>query len=486
MSPVVPRIAVGARVLALLLLAAAGAAPRAQDARPERPAGAPRNVILFIGDGLGASAVTLARLVGGEALALDAMLVGSQSVAPVGAVIPDSAATATAMATGVNSVNGAIGVDPAGRPLTTLLEAARDRGLATGIVTSTRITHATPAAFAAHVPSRAMEDAIAEQLLGSGVDLLIGGGARHFLSTGQGGRRHDGRDLLVEAAENGWHVVRDGGNLRAAVALDPDERRPLLALLHQDHLPYRLDAPPWHDIGSAEKPDDRPSHVPDLEELTLLAVQFLDDDPDGFLLIVEGGRIDHAEHQHDAAAAARETLDFDRAVSVGRWREWGPPGDTLVLVTADHETGGLALGRDGVHDFDTGPLRAARASLGSVVARLRDGGDVPALLTGDLGLTDVTPAELERVVSLAHSDAGDAERQLLAALADMVSVRTGVDWTTWHHTAADVPVWAVGPGAATFAGHHPNTHIARGLAKLLGLELDPEPAAAAAATGGTR
>jgi alkaline phosphatase len=206
--------------------------------------------------------------------------------------------------------------------------------------------------------------------------------------------------------------------------------------------------------------------------------------------MVEGGRIDHAEHQHDAAAAIQEALDFDAAVAVALDFA-ARDGATLVLVTADHETGGLSLGSEAAHDVNLGALQAARASLGAVARQLLASDDAPGLLAAQLGLTDLTTEELGAIVTVARSGERAAAARLLGPLSVAVSRRSGVTWTTWDHTAEDVPVWAAGPGAARFAGHHANTHIALALAELLGLRLesaasDTDASRSPAPAGGTR
>jgi alkaline phosphatase len=273
----------------------------------------------MIGDGMGFGQLNLARIDRGGLLQVDSMpVVGIVRVLPIGSVVPDSAATATAMATGYATDNGTIGQRPDGTRVPTVLEAAEGQGRASGLVTTTTITHATPASFAAHVPDRDMQAEIAAQLLESGVDVLLGGGRRYFLPTSAPGGGPRGQAHLEDRARSmGFEVVYDRSPL-----LESDSSR-LLGLFQWDAMATR---PP----------------EPTLAEMIGKAIDVLDEDPEGFFLMGEGGQIDWACHDNDAADALHQMEQFDEAVGVAlefaRRR-----GDTLVLVTADHETGGLSL-----------------------------------------------------------------------------------------------------------------------------------------------
>ncbi len=283
----------------------------------------PRNLVLLIGDGMGLAHVTTARLAlaGPDGtLAMDGMPVtGLVRTSPTDAVVTDSAAAATALATGTRTRNGRIGSDPDGRPLTTLLEAAAGAGRATGLVVTSTITHATPASFAAHAEDRADEGSIAVQLVGSGVDVLVGGGRAWFQpGSTPGSRRTDDRDLLAAAAAAGYTVVATEAELAAATGPR------ILGLL----------APEGIRTGAAD--------APALPSLTRAVLDRLAAAPRGFVLMVEGSQIDWAGHANDLPALVDRMREFDATVAVAlafaRER-----GDTLVVVTADHETGGLAV-----------------------------------------------------------------------------------------------------------------------------------------------
>ena len=326
---------------------------------------APRNVILFVGDGMGVSTVTAARILDGQNrgqpgeenyLAFERFphlaLVKTYNV---DAQVPDSAGTMTALVTGRKARAGMLSVDPRVEPgdcdgalvnpLTTLLEEAEQRGFRTGLATSARITHATPAAAYAHSADRDWEyDAImpenalgkckdiARQLVefphGDGVDVMLGGGRGAFLPVEQidvedardTGLRRDGRNLIAEwlAAGERRRFVFDHDGLNA---LGTDGQ--VLGLFENDHMAYEADR--REDSGGD----------PSLAEMTDFALARLaTPGAPGFFLVVEGGRIDHAHHAGNAYRALTDTIAFAEAVAVAVART--DPAETLILVTADH------------------------------------------------------------------------------------------------------------------------------------------------------
>ena len=428
---------------------------------------APKNVVLMIADGAGPATFTMARdyeryrrgearLEGPVRLALDRLKVGSLQTYAANSRVTDSAAGATAFSTGHKTDNGAIAVDTAGRPLATLLEAAERRGMATGLVATSRLTHATPASFAAHVDDRWKENEIARQMLAQGVDVLFGGGRRHFLPEDEGGERTDGRNLVAEAREAGYTVVTGRAGFERAGAL------PILGLFAESHLPYALDR--------------APGDVPSLEAMTEKALRLLSESEkgraNGVFLMVEGSRIDHAGHSNDAAAHLREALAYDRAVA--RARAFARrDGQTLLLSTADHETGGLSLGRnidgEGAYAWKPAVLAGVEASHGAMMRAMIDDGTAPAqALRTMAGITDLTASERERLAQAAQAQ---SYGQLNAAISEVIGRRAVVGWTSLGHTAVDVGLYAAGPGAARFAGHHDNTFVGTALADLLGFDL---------------
>ncbi|ALE17623.1 Alkaline phosphatase [Altererythrobacter epoxidivorans] len=311
-----------------------------------------KKVILFIGDGMGISTITAARIYAGQKLGQSGeeyvqSFEKFDNVALVktynsNAQTPDSAGTASAMNTGVKTKIGVLGIGPeaphgdcAGslpHRLETLGEKAKREGLALGIVSTARITHATPAAVYAHIPNRDWEadaaipadqrglgcEDIATQLIGTDFDVALGGGRAAFYGKDKGGRRlEDDADLPAAWVQlTGGTYVEDQAAL-AAAPLD----KPVFGVFSPSHMTYMVD----------RKAD---SSEPTLTDMTAEAIKRLDSDPDGYYLMVESGRIDHGHHESKAGYALEEAVEFDRAIRYAI--EHTDPEETLILVTADH------------------------------------------------------------------------------------------------------------------------------------------------------
>lgn len=333
---------------------------------PERPDRA-RNIIIFIGDGMGVSTLTAARILAGENAGVD----GESFVTAMDRLdhtalvrtyshdgqVSDSAPTATAILAGIKTRNGVIGVGPEvvvddcasglANTVPSLFGMAQEAGLATGIVTTTRITHATPAAGYAHTPQRDWEaDAdmpaaaiaegcadIARQLVegpvGAELEVVLGGGRSAFLPTTsadpeypeQTGRRQDGRDLIAE-----WQRRNPGGtfawNVAQLAAYNPASGQPLLGLFEPSHMQYETDRAA--DAGGE----------PSLADMVELSIRRLAGKDGGYVLLVEGGRIDHAHHGGNAYRALTDAAAFDDAVA--RALSLVDLDETLIVTTADH------------------------------------------------------------------------------------------------------------------------------------------------------
>jgi alkaline phosphatase len=293
-----------------------------------------RNIIFCIGDGMGLGQIALTRMKTASpdgALNMERMpVVGFIRTHSANALVTDSAAAGTALASGVKTNNGMLGMTPDGTSYQTILEAAKAKGLATGLVVTSAITHATPAAFASHVTSRKMEDKIAEQLMANKVVVLFGGGREYFLpKSSDNSKRNDQKNLIEQAEKAGYLYVQTAEELRDA------QHTHILGLFQLG--PLTTVAP-----------------EPSLAELTAKAVDVLDHQRKnykkrGFFLMVEGSQIDWACHDNDAAETIRQTLLFDQAVkaAIDFARK---DKNTLVVVTADHETGGLTIRADNLKD----------------------------------------------------------------------------------------------------------------------------------------
>jgi alkaline phosphatase len=282
---------------------------------------APRNVILLIGDGMGVAQVYAAMTVKKDSLHMEKFpYVGLIKTSSADNYVTDSGAGGTALATGHKTKNGAIAVDTAGNSLKSILQYAMDANLSGGLVSTSSITHATPASFLAHQISRASYQDIAADFLKTNIDVFIGGGLDDF------SKRDDGRDLTVELAEKGYTV------LTSMDAIVTHEKGKLAGFTAPGHNPKMLEG--------------RGNMLPDA---TATAIRLLNQNPKGFFLMVEGSQIDWGGHANDTEYIVTETIDFDEAVGIAL--EFARKDkNTLVVVTADHETGGLGLNQGNIVD----------------------------------------------------------------------------------------------------------------------------------------
>lgn len=279
----------------------------------------PKNVILLIGDGMGLSQISAAMYANGKVLHLDQFpITGLIRTHSARQLITDSAAGATAFSCGCKTVNAYIGVDKDEKPCFTILEQAKKEGLAVGLVASCSVTHATPASFVAHVGDRGETENIATFFTQTEVDLLIGGGMKFFNQ-----RKTDQRDLTRELIEKGVVVSDISKQKLQETRPDPAhpfvwfsaEGEPVAAAKGRDYLPVAAKMAPEFLKQRSQK---------------------------GFFLMLEGSQIDWACHSKDGPRAVREMLDFDEAIgAILRFAR--RDGETLVIVTADHETGGMTL-----------------------------------------------------------------------------------------------------------------------------------------------
>ena len=328
-----------------------------------------KNVILLIGDGMGDSEITAARNyaegAGGFFKGIDALpLTGQYTHYSLDKkthkpdYVTDSAASATAWSTGVKSYNGAIGVDVNGKDHVTLLELAKAAGKATGDVSTAEIEDATPAAQLSHVtarkcygpeetsktcPTNALEKggkgSIAEQLLNTRADVVLGGGAKTFNETAKAGEWKD-KTLLEQAKLRGYQVVNNLDGLNAIT--EANDSKPVLGLFSDGNMPVRWKGPKATYHGNLEgKPvtcevnDERPASTPTLAQMTDKAIQLLSKKEEGFFLQVEGASIDKQDHAANPCGQIGETVDLDEAVQ--KALEFAAKdGNTLVVVTADH------------------------------------------------------------------------------------------------------------------------------------------------------
>ncbi|MEM1214711.1 MAG: alkaline phosphatase [Bacteroidota bacterium] len=285
--------------------------------KPDEPG--PKNIILMVGDGMGLSQITAGMYSNGNQLHLERFpVVGLHKSYSSDNLVTDSAAGATAFSAGVKTYNGAIGVDPDTTRLYTILEEAEDKNLATGLVTTSTIVHATPASFIAHVAQRKQYEDIALDFLDTEIDLFIGGGKKYF------DRRDDERNLLAELATKNYLVSTYFEQNLDEVAVDYTKN---FVYLTADSDPLTV-----------EQGRDY------LQAASALACDFLakHNPSNGFFLMIEGAQIDWGGHANNSQYIITEMVDFDR--TIGAVLDYAvADGETLVIVTADHETGGYAI-----------------------------------------------------------------------------------------------------------------------------------------------
>ena len=432
-----------------------------------------KNVILLIGDGMGPIHVELTRLcVEGSELAMEEMDGTGPSYMTTYSLnredrttheITDSAAAASAIATGYKTYSGAVSVDFDGQPLETVLERAKTLGKATGIVTDVYIQDATPSAFVVHAERRGDDMGFSEKLAYSGVEVLMGAGEGFFLPKGKGsrgGQRTDGRNLIEEMEAMGYVYVDSAKELgKAVINLGGGDNNKLLGLFGGL---YNMD----YDL---DRQLDKTSGVPTLAEMTKKALEVLSQDEDGFFLMVEGGSLDWVAHDRDVAGVVTETATFDDAVQVAL-NFAAEDGQTLVVVTADHECGGLQMTLDSVKDepptfvpisedlnvdFINGITATTAHMWGEIIA----GADLEDTVKTYTGY-DLSPAEVDLI-----SDAGKNGQvvisDVLSAEADVVWGYEGTD--EGEHSFAAVPIYAYGPNAERFDDVTDNTEFGQEL-----------------------
>ncbi|MEZ4989689.1 MAG: alkaline phosphatase [Saprospiraceae bacterium] len=280
----------------------------------------PKNVILMIGDGMGISQITAGMYYNGNRLNLEEFpVVGLHKPYSSSNLITDSAAGATAFASGIKTYNGAIGVSPDTSAVKTILEEAEEHGLATGLVATSTIVHATPAAFIGHVSSRNKMEEIAESFVETEIDLFIGGGKKYFSN-----RKKDKRDLLKELATKGYYISDYTKEPLTEIVLD-----------YSKNLAYLTDE---------DSPKTEKQGRDFLKPAAQVATNFLSNRSreKGFFLMIEGAQIDWGGHANNADYIISEMIDFDE--TIGAVLDFAKADkETLIVVTADHETGGFAI-----------------------------------------------------------------------------------------------------------------------------------------------
>ncbi len=443
----------------------------------------PKYVFYFIGDGLGASQRQVSEFYLQEVTGdKDAKLVLNELIPVVGmnttysadSLVTDSAAAGTALATGNKTNNKMISVLPDGKTEPrTLIEEAEANGMATGLVTTTRLTHATPATFAAHNVSRYNANEIAEDYLESGVDFFAGGGYRYFVPQdwkwGKS-KREDNRNLIQEFYNKGYKsFVGDKTGAEAFRAFQPTGNDQVFAAFTYSHMPYEIDR-----VNSGSK-------VPSISEMTEKAIQSLEGDKDGFFIMVEGGRIDHACHANDPAGTIHDTLAFDKAVEKAYKFYQEHPEETLILVVGDHETGGMGLGFGQNYFLKMDQLNDVKISVEDTLQGKYTGDRAAyySYIANKMGLSNLTENEKTEIEAAMNMVDGEIDPgntyggydPVAIAVTHVSSERVNLEWTTYAHSGTAIPYSALGVGADNFTGYKDNTDISQIMGELMGFKL---------------
>ncbi|KAG8686989.1 hypothetical protein FRC11_008004 [Ceratobasidium sp. 423] len=329
-------------------------------------------------------------------LGSDKVQIGSIRTRSSNSYVTDSSASATAYSCAIKTYNGAVGIDEDGNPCATVLEAAKRAGYTTGLVVTSRVTHATPASFASHIYDREAEPTIAEQIvgdqpLGRVTDLIMGGGLSMFWpNTTTGSSRKDGRDLLAEAKKAGFNVFTTRADFDALKG-GKSAKLPYMGLFTSGHMSYEVDRDP--------------AVEPSLLEMTKTALETLKqatrNTKQGFFIMVEASRIDHAAHANDPVGHLHEIIMYNEVVDY--LREWVDKNqDTVMIGTADHECGGLTLGgivTTGEYQYNPEPLAAAKHSSNYLASQWTkyNGSDPDGFLTdlfAQYGIKDANSTEI--------------------------------------------------------------------------------------------
>lgn len=328
----------------------------------------PKNVILMIGDGMGVAQVFAGATANkGQLFLHNFVHSGFCLTHSAEDFVTDSAAGATAMACGIKTFNAAIGVDNDKKPVKTILEKAVDKKIGTGLVSTSAITHATPASFIAHQPHRNMYEEIAADFLKTDIDVFIGGGYNHFA------KRKDGRNLVSELQKKNYTVLQDINQIKN---FKSGKLAGLTAIEHNERVAIRKDM---------------------LQVATQTALNLLSQKKNGFFLMVEGSQIDWGGHANDLTYIVEEMLDFDKAIGVVL--EFAAKDkNTLVIVTADHETGGLTINKG---NTETGEMKAkfTTGSHTGIMVPIFAFGPGAENFNGMMDNTDI-PKKIEKLLNL--------------------------------------------------------------------------------------
>lgn len=415
----------------------------------------PKYIFYFIGDGMGPSHVLGTELYLGE---LKGVIGRPQKLCftqfPETAFVTtfsasngvtDSAASGTALSTGTKTNNGHLGVDANGKPLYSVALDAKQNGMAVGIATTVCINHATPGAFYAHNNDRNNYNEIAQWMLDADYDFYAGGDAKCSIE--------QRNDLYERLHKQGYSIVR-GYEDYAARGSKADK-----IMLYQKkiatELPYAI---------------DRNDEDLTLAQITKAGIDFLKEkSKKGFFMMVEGGKIDYASHNDDAATMMQEVLDFNDAIEVAYEFYKKHKDETLIIVTADHETGGIVLGYSGAYKLNLQALSTQKVSLERLISMLETlkettWGEVTALVKENIGVEPRGAHSSDEKVKITH----DLAKQIANEAIYDLNRKALISWASGNHSGTFVPLFAIGEDADEFHGVIDNTDIPRIIRKIAG------------------
>lgn len=418
----------------------------------------PKYIFYFIGDGMGPSHVLATELYLGElqgVIGRPQKLVFTQfpesafvTTFSASNGVTDSAASGTALATGTKTSNGRIGTDVDGNDIYSVAHVAKNAGMAVGIATTVCINHATPSAFYAHNESRNNYNDIAQWMLEADYDFYAGGDAK--CSSEQR------NDLYGRAEKQGYTIVR-GYNDYKAKAKKADKM-----MLYQknvaEEVPYAI---------------DRTEDDLTLAQITKAGIDFLSKKSrkEGFFMMVEGGKIDYASHRDDAATMIHEVLDFNAAIEEAYEFYKKHKDETLIIVTADHETGGIVLGYTGQYKLDLKVLESQKVSVDNLASMLESlkettWGKITEMVKANVGVEPRGKHNADESVSMTHDL---ANRIAYDAIYDL-DRKALISWASGNHSGTFVPLFAIGEGADKFNGVIDNTDIPLTIMEFLGID----------------
>lgn len=428
----------------------------------------PKNIIMVIGDGMGPAYTTAYRFFSDnpkteklEKTVFDRHLTGQSSTHPaaISGVVTDSAASATALASGIKSYNGAIGVDVNKKGVQSVLEWANLQGKTTGVVVTSQVNHATPAAYLTHNEHRKNYNAIADNYIDEGIkfDLLLGGGRKHFI--------RDDRNIVNEFTQAGFHYLNNYQGLT-----NLPHNKPVLGLLANIGLPWAIDDTDKHRLTTMTK--YAIDHLVNYQK-------YSQEKNKGFFMLIEASQIDWAGHMNDVSSAMAEMDDLAKTLEyLEHYVEQNP--DTLVIVTADHSTGGLTLGARGTYEWQPEMLRSMKHSP-IYIAKKLIANEINQVMASKLFNFELSNDDIElllkskktarihnltKIYKLGHTTT--TEFALSLSIKRIIDKYTNTGWTSGGHTAIDVPVFAFGKQSELFNGQQDNTDIANKIFMLLG------------------